>query len=454
MGHLNKSIKTIVYNFLPAFGQKYFKLIEKSPIGYRLAKGAFWSMIGALISRGLMLVASITVARILGKLGFGELGMVQSTIGMFSAFAGFGLGITATKYVAEYRKTDPAKAGQIIGLSGIVAIITGGLMAISLLVIAPWLAIHTLNLPQLGGVLRLGAIILFFGALNGAQTGALAGFEAFKTIAQVNLFVGLISFPILICGAYFGGLTGTVWALATNLFFNWLLNHLALRKEAHRYAVPFTLRNCSYAFPILWKYSLPAFLGAAMVGPMNWACNALLVNRPNGYEEMGILNASYQWDAILLFLPGLLGQVMLPVISERFGQNETKQVMKTMILSVKTNALLVIPFVFLVCFISPFIMGLYGDGFKSGWLTLNIILVSTSLLAIQIPIGQIIAASGKMWVAFTMNMGWAIAFFLGTLFFINQGSRGLAIARAIAYAFHAMWSFGFAIWLIRKEVRR
>jgi len=57
----------------------------------------FWSMAGAVISRGLMLVASIFVARMLGKTGFGELGMIQSTVGMFGVFAGFGLGLNCNK---------------------------------------------------------------------------------------------------------------------------------------------------------------------------------------------------------------------------------------------------------------------------------------------------------------------------------------------------------------------
>ena len=61
----------------------------------------FWTFAGTVISRGLMFVATVAVARILGKTAYGELGMIQSTVGMFSVFAGFGLGLTATKYVAE-----------------------------------------------------------------------------------------------------------------------------------------------------------------------------------------------------------------------------------------------------------------------------------------------------------------------------------------------------------------
>jgi len=434
----------------PSFLKPALGRIEKSPIGLRLARGVFWSMAGAAISRGLMLCATVLVARMLDKTIFGELGMIQSTVGMFGVFAGFGMGLTATKHVAQFRQGDPDRAGRIIGISRLFAMLTGGLMGLGLLIFAPWLAEHTINAPQLAGVLRISALILFINALNGAQTGALSGFEAFKTIAHVNLFVGLISFPILICGAYFGGLTGAVWALAINLSFNWLFNHLALRKVARRYKVPFTFRNCGREWSVLWKFSLPAVMAGSMVAPANWACSAMLVNRPDGYSEMGIFNAANQWYVMLMFLPGILSRVVLPVFSDQLGKDNAKQSMKTLALAIKMNLLIVAPLVLVASIASPYIMSLYGKGFGEGWPTLVVVLLTAGLLAVQIPVGQIIAASGKMWVGFAMNMGWATVFVGSTFLLIDYDSLGLATARMISYIFHATWTFGFAFWLIRK----
>lgn len=448
------SINKAIHAYCPDFLRPTLERIESSEIGNRLAKGAFWSIAGALISRGLMLIASIFVARALGKTGFGELGMIQSTIGMFGVFAGFGLGLTATKHVAEFRQSAPEQAGRIIALSELVAIATGGLMAMVLFFLAPWLAEHTINSPHLAGVLRIGALILFVSALNGAQTGALSGFEAFKTIAYVNLFVGLISFPILIGGAYFGGLYGAVWALVINLCFNWIFNQLALRKETRRYKITILFEGISRELSVLWKFSLPAVLAGSMVGPINWICNAMLVNQPDGYGEMGIFNAANQWYIMLFFLPNLLGQVVLPILSERFGQKDMKQSLKTMIFSIKINALLVLPLVLLASIASTYIMSLYGEGFRNGWPTLVVVLLTTGLLAIEIPVGQIIAASGRMWIGFAMNMGWAIVFILGTRCLVHIGSLGLALAWMIAYIVHATWTFAFAFSLVRKEARK
>lgn len=397
-----------------------------------------------------MLAASVLVARLLGKTVFGELGMVQSTVGMFGVFAGFGLGLTATKYVAEFRNSDPVRAGNIIGLSSLVAAASGGLMASALFLSAPWLAEHAINAPHLKGVLQISALVLLINALNGAQTGALAGFEAFKTIAHVNIVVGLVSFPVLIAGAYFGGLAGAVWALAINLGVNWLLNHLAVRKEARRYSIRSSFRKCGRELGILWRFSLPAVLASTVVGPVNWACGALLVNQPNGYEEMGIFNAANQWFSLLLFLPGIIGGVVLPVLSDHLGQKNTTQSMKTIALTMKMNLLLVAPVIVIASVASPNIMNFYGNGFDEGWPTLFVVLLTAGLVATNIPVGQILAASGRMWIGFVLNACWALAFILGTILLNDYGSFGLASARGIAYLLHTILVFCF----VTKELRQ
>ena len=138
------------------------KIVDLS-IGYRLARGAFWSLTGTIMSRGLGIISSIIVARLLGKSSFGELGIIQSTVGMFGTFAGFGMGVTATKFIAEFRKSNPARAGQIIGLSSMVAWISGATMAIALVWFAPWLASHFLAAPHLTRFLRIASLMLAWG---------------------------------------------------------------------------------------------------------------------------------------------------------------------------------------------------------------------------------------------------------------------------------------------------
>ncbi len=161
------TIKELTLSLTPNFLRPYIDRIQASPLGYRLAKGAFWSLAGAVISRALGLASSIIVARLIGKVGFGELGMINSTIGMLGPLAGFQMGLTATKHVAELRDKDPIRAGRIIGLSSAVVFVTGTLAALALVVLAPWMATKTLAAPHLSGLLQISSLMILFGALSG-----------------------------------------------------------------------------------------------------------------------------------------------------------------------------------------------------------------------------------------------------------------------------------------------
>lgn len=448
------AIKKAIHVCCPQALMPFLARVEASEIGYRLAKGAFWSVAGAVTSRGLMLIASILVARMLGKTGFGELGIIQSTVGMFGVFAGFGLGLTATKYVAEFRIYDPERAGRIIGLSGLVAMATGGILALGLFIFAPWLAEHSINAPHLAGELRIGAILLFLSALNGAQIGALSGFEAFKTIAYVNLFVGLISFPILLLGAYFGGLTGAVWGLAINLGVNWLLNHLFLRREAGRYRIPFKFRGCSCELPVLWRFSIPAVLSGAMVGPVSWACNAMLVNKPGGYGELGLFNAANQWQTAILFIPGMLGQVVLPLLSNLNADSSDEKYRKVLKLNVLLNAGIAAAIVIPLVLFANLVMSAYGPSFGSGVIILRILALTAILIAANNVIGQAIISKGKMWIGFMFNTLWALTILVSTSLLLRQGSGavGLAWATLIAYVLHTAWQSVYLIKALKRKI--
>jgi hypothetical protein len=94
------SLRRLIYSCTPSSLHRHLTRIETSEIGSRLASGVFWSVGGTLISRGLRLCAAILVARMLGRTGYGELGMIQSIVGMFGVVAGFGLGVAVGAVVA------------------------------------------------------------------------------------------------------------------------------------------------------------------------------------------------------------------------------------------------------------------------------------------------------------------------------------------------------------------
>jgi O-antigen/teichoic acid export membrane protein len=418
----------------------------------RFARGAVWSLIGAVISQGSNLAASVITARLLGRAQFGEYGMIQSTVGMLGIFAGLGLGITATKYVAELRSHDPERAGRIIALGCGVAIVAGGLLALALVAYAPLLAARTLNAPALASELRIASVVLFFNAVNGAQTGALSGFEAFRAIARINLARGLVTFPIAVGLVLLWRLPGAIWALAVTAAVTCLLSQLSLRQHCADLGIR-TQFSCAWRERrVLWSFSTPAFLSGAMVGLVTWAANTMLVNRQGGYAEMGVFSAASQWRTALLFLPGLVGQVAVPLLASLQNAGGRRPARRVLAGSILTNALCTIPVLFVLLPCSHLIMSFYGPAFSTRGRVLAVSLFSAALPAIQAPVGNLITAFGRVWAGFFMNLGWAACFLVTAYFLLalGWGAQALACAYLAAYLAHALWTFWFAAAMLRR----
>ncbi len=406
----------------------------------RFARGAVWSLLGALIAQGANLIASLLTARLLGRERFGEYGMIQNTVGMLGVFAGLGLGVTTTRFVAEFRESDPDRAGRIIALGWGAAIVSGGIIAIALLVLAPQLAATTLNGPALARELRIGSALLFFSAVNGAQIGALSGFEAFRAIAGINLTRGLVTLPVTAALTMLWGLPGAVWALAVIAAITCCHGQLSLRRQCLSAGIHPHFRSAWAERWVLWTFSTPAFLSGAMAGPALWAANSMLVHQPGGYSEMGLFSAASQWRSAIAFLPGVLAQFALPLLSNLHGERDFSRYRKALcwnlLLTTLTASAVAVP----VTLCAPWVMSLYGKGFQQGSLVLVLSAITAVISCVNSVVGTAILSAGSVWLGLLFNGMWAAVLVAASYYLISTNlSLGLAAAMLLAYLAHTIW---------------
>jgi O-antigen/teichoic acid export membrane protein len=420
----------------------------------RFARGAVWSFAGAILAQSSNLIAFIITARLLGRQKFGEYGMIQSTVGMLGLFAGMGLGTTATKYVAEFRNLAPERAGRIIALGSAVAIVSGGLLSLVLLIFAPLIAGKTLNAPELSGELRIASALLFFNAFNGSQMGAIAGFEAFRAIARINLLRGLIAFPIATAAVFLWRLPGSVWALAITAAVTCVLSNFSLRRECRKLGIHPELRHGYAEGRILWAFSIPVVLMGALAGPAMWAADTMLVNQPHGYTEMALFSAANQWRSAILFAPLVLAQFALPLLSNLKGESNLSRYEKTLkwhlILTAGVASAAALP----VALGSPLIMGLYGHGFRDGWLVLVLSAATAVVACLNGVVGTAILSAGSVWAGCAFNGLWAVVFLAGSYWLIPRYlALGLALSLFCAYLAHAAWQGVYLLHTIKLLAR-
>ena len=401
----------------------------ENPVVKKMVSGMVWNVSGTVLSNALMMVASIVTARILGVDQNGEYSVINSTVLMFSTFAGLGLGITATRFVAEYKNNNKEKCGRIIGMTNIVGLTSGCLMAIVLVIVAPWLASEQLNASHLKSGLILSSILLITNTINTIQNSILSGFEEFKKIAKLSIVQGVIAFPSYIGFTYLFNVNGLIIGQIIVSCIMLVLFEIENVKTAKQYSIHRDFRNVNREFGIMWRFALPSMLSNVMIGPVIWMGNTFITTTANGYFELGIFNAANQWRTVLIFLPTAVGRVILPLIVANKGNFRLEQInilFGWMIVNIIAIPILAAP---------ELIAWLYGSEYSGQALNVSLLMVVLicCILSYKEGIARNLVSNNLMWWGFLSNALWGVTF-LGLLWGIRSwGAIGISVSYLVAY---------------------
>ncbi|WP_217602050.1 oligosaccharide flippase family protein [Chitinophaga sp. GbtcB8] len=427
-------IQGLQARIVPFFSRKIRTVLQvdlRSGIAKKISQGIIWTFFSTIVFRSIVFLTAVCVARILKREGFGEFGMVRATVDMFVAFAGFGLGMTTTRFVAECKLTDKARTGRIIKLSSIVSWTVGSVVGLILMSSADVLATRSLNAPGLANDIKYGALAILFYSVNSAQNGTLAGFEAFKSIARINMIAGTVNFPISIVLVWYFGIEGAVIGLATNAVIIAMLGFFEVRKVAAKYNINVNETGALKEYKVLTHFSLPAVLSNMLILPVTWFCNAILVKQPDGFKELGVYNAGLSIMLMVNVVNSMLGQVLMPYAVMNFKTRSRKFEMLNSMMPWAIGILIALP----CMFIPEAGDVLFGKSFSGSELraTIMIIMISTIVISHRQGIIRNIAAGSYMWWNMLNNSFWGLIALLVMYLLKDEGAEGRAAAFGIAY---------------------
>lgn len=417
-------------------------------LGGRFGRGVFWNLVGTLFAQGSVFLTAIILARLLGKEVFGELGMIQSTLLTLTSIAQVSTGLTATKYVAEFRDADKERAGRVLGLCSVLTLATGVVATVLLLISAPWVAEHMLAAPHLSVSLSISAAFVLFSVMNGYQIGALAGLESYKSISLYGALLGAAHLAVCGLGGMRWGLHGALGGMAVSAFLRWGIYAMVLRREIDKQDIKIQRRGGLRERKILLRFALPAALSGLTTMPAIWLGNAFLVRQPNGYTEMGIYSAAMNLRTMVLFVPILLNGVAVSLINSHKGQKNSKSYASAFLLNLKLTVATVSVGAALMWMFGEWGLKIFGSDFVSENARELILLMSISVMleAIGVAVYQLIQSHGKMWISF-----FAIALPRDILIVVtayaftqDYGSAGLAGAYALGCLFALVMKLGLS----------
>ena len=426
------TLNLLAQRFLPT---PLYTRFTASSIAQRLARGSIWSLFGSGTSRILVLVAMILVARMLGQVSFGEFGLIQATLGVFGIMAGVGLGSAATRFVAQYVKLDPDRAGRVVALVNGSSVVTVLVATGLLIAFSGQLVERVLEAPHLQNALIWGALLMGTSAFRGIQNGTLAGLERFDLIAKLNILDGILALPALFLFTKHMGVEGALLGLALSAAVVWVAGRFLLMTELHARGVNVCYRGAWSDWRILTGYSLPSFLAHSVATPALWLAMTQLARTENGFAQLGLYNAAYQWHGPLVFLPMILMSVSIPVLVQEWEAGEQAR-FRRIFLSITAFALIItLTAAVVLSLVSPWIMALYGPDFHDGWPILILLLIAAALHAVAKIASGALFGMNKAWWALLANLAWGVSLLVGTWLLLEDfGALGLAIACLVAFA--------------------
>ena len=384
-----------------------------------------------------VLVAMAWVARSLGPERQGRFGFVHWMAAILAQMSLWGLGAASTRYVAQALGADNAhRAHEAVRLATRWLLVTLACVGV-LATLLSWF---------LGGELRtllLAAIpLLLTAALYQWRIGvawglrrfdiALVGHLVFFGALMPLLYVALgheepIAATLLAFGVARGLHAAVVWIGASRVLRR-LVEEAGTPDPDADEAPPLAPLMRSYAL----QMAVVAFFGALL-----WERSELPFLRVSAdFEQIGFYTAAFAVAVLFLRVPGVMAQVVLPVVAEMEGARVPPEEIGAMFRrAARLVTLLVATPVAILCAAAPVIVeALYGPEYAESAELLRILVLPLVLAGAGAAGGKTLVGSGNQHLMVRIAAGAACLKLLLCLILVAPlEARGAAIAVAIAF---------------------
>jgi O-antigen/teichoic acid export membrane protein len=404
----------------------------------RMTRAVAWSTVGATFNQGSTFVVNVAIAHLLTRQAFGHYGMIQSTLSVVAALAPLSAGYTATKFVAEYRDANPARAGRVLGLCAVISIGMGCVAGLALVVGAAPLAVLLRETALTPGLMIAGAIV-FSSVMNAFLLGALAGFESYPAMGKAGIASGTLYLALCIGGVLAWGINGALAGAAVAGLAQSLILWRVVIAAAGRSGVRLDFAGARQETGVVYGFSLPAALNGFVSLPAIWGANAILARQPDGYDQIALFTAANSFRIIVLFLPNILNSVGMSLLNNQRGAGDEGRFRRLFWLNLAITGVILIAAAGAVVAAGPWLLSLFGEQFRPAQGVLVVLMAAALAEGLSLATFQVIQAQGRIWLSF---FGVVAPSYLA-LVLVSAALAPAAGAIGLAWGYLACWCIAF-----------
>lgn len=251
-------------------------------------------------------LSSVLAARIAGPQTFGAYSMALATAGTIAAYAGVGIGTTATRFSGDYKPETPGYRKFLLALAMLSvgsAIVAASLMLVGAGPLARWV----LKNEALVSFLRIAAISSAAIILLECCRGLLLGQQKFYAMLTLSAVSGLgLVFLLPLAAKVSAGMMIVAQASAALLA---VLLCLALLKRFGLTPVSKVDSEAGPGIRPVFVFGLVQFGAFAGISIASWWIASLVARSDSTLTQMGMYAIANQFRGLAVLAPGLCAQV-------------------------------------------------------------------------------------------------------------------------------------------------
>ena len=366
----------------------------------------------------------------LGSVNYGAFILASTTVLTVSSISSLGLPLAATKLIAEARGARTGREVPLIRGTLMMTAALGVIATLGMIVMSPFVSDEILGQTELTGSLRAGAVLLLVSPLADVLTSVMAGLELFSRLAAYRIIRAALSAAAL-CIAASGSTVPTLLLMVAGAEAASCFIGVALVGRPTRSTSPHEVRRC---FRPLLRIGVPALLAGAALQVALWLGQLMLSRQPDGLSEVGVFAVAYRWHLLAVFLPAVLGSVLLPILGRMRGQGNEEQARRLSMRFLGWTAVAAVPLAFGTFALASTIMSAQGPEYAGGATVLAVLALAVIPNAVNNVLSQMALAENRLalWLASDVVLAAGLVAAARALI-PSFGATGLSWACLVAY---------------------
>lgn len=402
----------------------------------QITTGAFVSLLSLVFAKGINLVRTIVVARLLSTADFGLFSLLFSFFYLALNLAVFGFPATSAKYMASLRGRRNDIKHFLINLyflaSGFALIVGVGVF-----LLADIMAVQIYQEPSLGLPLRWMGGAVFFQSLFMINMALLQGLSLYIQRSMLEIMDALLGLSLMIFLTSHFSVAGAALAFFLGGIGSFVISSLVLSKaiEYGKSEEDRAILSLETLKKIL-KFAFPVFLTVILVYFFSWMGDILLKRYSSHIEQVGWMYIARSLGQVVLFIPVAMSVPLLPVISSesKRGGEEIACFLQiswflSFVIGIVIGAMskIVIPF-------------LFGNHYSSATYAVFLYSIASIPMAMTTSIfSAILTGKGYIWPLTAFNILWGCMFIgLSRVFLPYLEIEGAMYAYMLSYVFLAV----------------